>query len=141
MMKLTCAKPSGLQDEGRAYLQEQLAAMQVPFVPAAANFVMVNVGDGCAVFQKLLQRKIIVRPLKGYGLPEWVRISVGTMEENRQVDRGADGNHAFALVGTPARRAEPSVHSAVFGNRAVALQFEFKRMTASDTSPLSRRRR
>jgi histidinol-phosphate aminotransferase len=35
------------------------------------------------VFQKLLQRKIIVRPLKGYGLPEWVRISVGRMEENK----------------------------------------------------------
>jgi len=31
-----------------------------------------------------LQQKIIVRPLKGYCLPEWVRISVGTMEENRQ---------------------------------------------------------
>ena len=72
-------------DEGRAYLQEQLAEMQIPFVPAAANFLMVNVGDGCAVFQKLLQRKIIVRPLKGYGLSEWLRISVGTMEENRQL--------------------------------------------------------
>ncbi len=45
---------------------------------------MVNVGDGCAVSEKLLKRKIIVRPLKGYGLPEWVRISVGTMEENRK---------------------------------------------------------
>jgi histidinol-phosphate aminotransferase len=72
-------------DEGRAYLQEQFAKMQIPFVPATANFLMVNVGDGCAVFQKLLQRKIIVRPLKGYGLPEWVRFSVGTMEENRQL--------------------------------------------------------
>src|SRR5437762_1503112 len=72
-------------DEGRAYLQEQFADMQIPFVPAAANFVMVDVGDGCAVFQKLLQRKIIVRPLKGYGLPEWVRISVGTMEENKKL--------------------------------------------------------
>ena len=72
-------------DEGRAYLQKQFAEMQIPFVPAAANFLMVNVGDGCAVFQKLLQRKIIVRPLKGYGLPEWLRISVGTMEENRQL--------------------------------------------------------
>src|SRR5437762_272028 len=71
--------------EGRAYLQEQFCTMQIPFVPAAANFVMVNVGDGCAVFQKLLQRKIIVRTLKGYGLPEWIRISVGTMEENRQL--------------------------------------------------------
>jgi histidinol-phosphate aminotransferase len=72
-------------DEGRAYLQEQFAEMHVAFVPAVANFLMVNVGDGCAVFQKLLQRKIIVRPLKGYGLPEWVRISVGTMEQNRQL--------------------------------------------------------
>ena len=72
-------------DAGRAYLQEQFAEMKIPFVPAAANFVMVNVGDGCAVFQKLLKRKIIVRPLKGYGLSEWVRISVGTMEENKRL--------------------------------------------------------
>jgi histidinol-phosphate aminotransferase len=72
-------------DEGRAYLQEQFAEMRIPFVPAVANFVMVNVGDGCAVFEKLLRRKIIVRPLKGYGLPEWVRISVGTQGENKRL--------------------------------------------------------
>jgi histidinol-phosphate aminotransferase len=72
-------------DEGRAYLQEQFFELQIPFVPAVANFVMVNVGDGCAIFEKLLQRKIIVRPLKGYGLPEWVRITVGTMEENKRL--------------------------------------------------------
>jgi histidinol-phosphate aminotransferase len=72
-------------DEGRAYLQDQLAEMQIVFVPAVANFLMVNVGDGCAVFEKLLQRKIIVRPLKGYGLPKWIRISVGTMEQNKKL--------------------------------------------------------
>ena len=72
-------------DEGRAYLQEQFAEMKLPFVPVVANFVMVNVGDGCAVFEKLLRRKIIVRPLKGYGLREWVRISVGTMEQNKRL--------------------------------------------------------
>jgi histidinol-phosphate aminotransferase len=72
-------------DEGRAYLQEQFSEMQVSFVPAVANFVMVNVGDGCAVFEKLLRRQIIVRPLKGYGLREWVRITVGTMEENKRL--------------------------------------------------------
>ena len=71
-------------DEGRAYLQEQFAKMKLRFVPGTANFVMVNVGDGPAAFQKLLKRKVIVRPLKGYGLPEWVRISVGTMEENKK---------------------------------------------------------
>jgi histidinol-phosphate aminotransferase len=72
-------------DEGRAYLEKQFTVMGVPFVPAVANFVMVNVGDGCAVFEELLRRKIIVRPLKGYGLPEWVRISVGTMKENNKL--------------------------------------------------------
>jgi histidinol-phosphate aminotransferase len=71
--------------EGRAYLQEQFAEMRIRFVPGVANFVMVNVGDGCAVFEKLLKRKIIVRPLKGYGLPDWVRISVGTLEENKKL--------------------------------------------------------
>ena len=71
-------------DQGRAYLQEQFAAMKLHFVPGAANFIMVHVDDATAVFQKLLARKIIVRPLKGYQLPEWVRISVGTMEQNKQ---------------------------------------------------------
>jgi histidinol-phosphate aminotransferase len=72
-------------DEGRAYLQGQFAEMRISFVPGVANFLMVNVGDGCAVFDQLLRRKIIVRPLKGYNLPEWVRISVGTMEENQKL--------------------------------------------------------
>jgi histidinol-phosphate aminotransferase len=71
-------------DAGRAYLQEQFAAMKVHFVPGVANFVMVDVGDGIAVFEKLLRAKVIVRPLKGYKLPEWVRISVGTVEQNRK---------------------------------------------------------
>lgn len=71
-------------DEGRAYLQEQFAAMKLQFVPGAANFVMVNVGDGTRVFKAMLAQKVIVRPLKSYGLPEWVRISVGTMEQNRK---------------------------------------------------------
>lgn len=72
-------------DEGRAYLHEQFAKMRISFVPGTANFVMVNVGDGHAVFEKLLRQGIIVRPLKGYKLPEWVRISVGTLEENKKL--------------------------------------------------------
>ena len=71
-------------DEGRAYLQEQFTVMRLRFVPAVANFVMVRVGDGRAVFKEMLARKVIVRPLKGYGLPEWLRVSVGTMDENKK---------------------------------------------------------
>ena len=73
-----------LTTEGRAYFEEELSQMKIPFVPSAANFVLVRVGDGRAVFQALLKQKIIVRALKGYDLPEWVRISIGTMEQNRK---------------------------------------------------------
>ena len=77
-------KTKRLVDEGRVYLEKQFGALGLRFVPGAANFVMVNVGDGPAVFRKLLEKKVIIRPLRGYGLPEWVRISVGTMSQNEK---------------------------------------------------------
>ncbi len=73
-----------ITDEGRAYLQAEFKAMKLRFVPSVANFVLVQVGDGAGIFRKLLERQIIVRALKGYNLPEWIRISVGTMEQNRR---------------------------------------------------------
>jgi histidinol-phosphate aminotransferase len=73
-----------ITDEGRAYFQEELAAMNLQFVPSVANFVLVNVGDGAKIFRALLERRIIVRALKGYNLAAWVRISVGTMEQNQR---------------------------------------------------------
>lgn len=71
-------------DAGREYLQEQFVEMKLDFIPGAANFVMVRVGNGAAVFKNLLAQKIIIRPLKGYNLPEWVRITVGTTEQNKK---------------------------------------------------------
>ena len=65
-------------------LERAFAAMKLEYLPSFANFVLVNVGDGAAVFKALLQRRIIVRALKGYHLPQWVRVSVGTMEQNRK---------------------------------------------------------
>jgi histidinol-phosphate aminotransferase len=73
-----------LTDGGRRYLEEECAALGLPFVPSVANFVLVRVGDGKALFKALLRKGVIVRALSGYNLPEWVRISVGTMEQNRQ---------------------------------------------------------
>ncbi|HEX4631516.1 MAG TPA: histidinol-phosphate transaminase [Chthoniobacterales bacterium] len=73
-----------ITDEGRDYLQTEFAALGLQFVPSVANFVLVNVGDGAKIFRTLLERRIIVRALKGYNLAAWVRISVGTMEQNRR---------------------------------------------------------
>ncbi len=52
------------------------------FVPSAANFILVRVGNGQQVFDALQRMGVIVRPMGGYQLPEWVRISIGTPEEN-----------------------------------------------------------
>lgn len=56
--------------------------MKLEFVPSAANFILVRVGKGLDVFNALQKLGIIVRPMGGYQLPEWIRISVGTPAEN-----------------------------------------------------------
>jgi histidinol-phosphate aminotransferase len=73
-----------LTDQGRDYLQQQFAAMGLEFIPSYANFVLVKVGDGNAVFKAMMQQGIIIRAMAAYKLPEWVRISVGTMPQNQR---------------------------------------------------------
>ncbi len=87
---------AGLQDDdhmrrttrtdprGRAYFQEEFEKLGLEYVPSFANFVLVRVGDGDAVFQALLRKGIIVRAMRSYKLPEWVRVSVGTKEQNER---------------------------------------------------------
>jgi histidinol-phosphate aminotransferase len=52
------------------------------YLRSRANFVLVQVGDAAAVNARLLRQGVIVRPVGVYGLPEWLRISVGTEAEN-----------------------------------------------------------
>jgi histidinol-phosphate aminotransferase len=70
--------------EGRRFLEDTFAALGLEYVPSSANFVLVRVGDGDAVFRALLQRGVIVRAMRSYKLPEWIRVSVGTMDQNRR---------------------------------------------------------
>jgi histidinol-phosphate aminotransferase len=77
-------KTRELTHEGREYFQREFAAMGLDFVPSSANFVLVRVGDGDAIFKALLRRGLIVRAMRSYKLPEWIRVSVGTMEQNRR---------------------------------------------------------
>jgi histidinol-phosphate aminotransferase len=70
--------------EGLRFLQTEFARLGLEFVPSQANFILVRVGRGQEVFQQLLKQGIIVRPMGGYRFPEHVRVTVGTMEENRK---------------------------------------------------------
>lgn len=57
-------------------------ALGLGYVPSRANFVLVKVGAAARVYQELLKRGVIVRPVGNYGLPEWLRVSVGLPAEN-----------------------------------------------------------
>lgn len=70
--------------EGRDYLQSEFTKLNLEYIPSYANFVLVKVGNGTELFKKLLQRGIIIRDMAAYGLPEWVRVSIGTMEQNER---------------------------------------------------------
>jgi histidinol-phosphate aminotransferase len=69
---------------GRHFLEEEFRRMQRQFVPTAANFILVHVGDGQRVFNDLQKLGVITRPMGGYNLPEWIRVSIGTQEENQR---------------------------------------------------------
>lgn len=72
---------------GLAQLAAGFAELDRIFVPSDGNFVLVHVGDGASVFQELQRRGVIVRPVASYGLPEWVRITVGTAAQNERLLR------------------------------------------------------
>jgi histidinol-phosphate aminotransferase len=68
---------------GRAQLEQALRGHGLePAGPALGNFLFVEVGDGRAMFDRLLHEGVIVRPLAGFGAPDAIRVSVGTEDEN-----------------------------------------------------------
>ena len=73
-----------LNDAGKRTLETELAAAGVGFVPSHGNFMLVKVGDAGRVYQRLLQQGVIVRPVANYGLPEYLRVTIGLPEENRR---------------------------------------------------------
>jgi histidinol-phosphate aminotransferase len=67
---------------GLQALSVALRALDLQVIPSFANFVLVRVGPAARVYDELLARGVIVRPVGSYGLPEWLRVSVGLPREN-----------------------------------------------------------
>ncbi|MGH7979468.1 MAG: pyridoxal phosphate-dependent aminotransferase, partial [Limisphaerales bacterium] len=70
--------------DGLDFFQRALREMGLEFVPSHANFILARVGDGGRVFDAMQRRGVIVRPMAGYLLPEWIRISIGAPAENER---------------------------------------------------------
>jgi histidinol-phosphate aminotransferase len=76
------ARSAELNRRGMVQLTGAFGRLGLEWIPSWGNFVTVRVGDAARVNQQLLRQGVIVRPIAGYGLPEWLRVSIGLPEEN-----------------------------------------------------------
>jgi histidinol-phosphate aminotransferase len=79
-------KSASVNADGYRQLTQAFEAMELDYLPSSGNFVMVRVGAddgaGARVNLAMLKQGVIVRPVGNYGLPQWLRISIGLPEEN-----------------------------------------------------------
>jgi len=76
------ARSYALNSAGMAQLEAGLAGLNIETVPSKGNFLLAKVGDAARINAELLKRGVIVRPVANYGLPEFLRVSVGLAGQN-----------------------------------------------------------
>ena len=78
-------KTRSVNAEGLEFLSKAMTERGIEWVPSFANFLLIKCGNGDDVFQAMLKQGVIVRAMSGYKLPDWIRVSIGTPEENQRV--------------------------------------------------------
>lgn len=74
-----------MNNAGKAFLQQAFEAMGLDYLPTMGNFISVNVRqDGMSLYQKLLEQGVIVRPVANYDMPEYLRVTIGTKQQNER---------------------------------------------------------
>ncbi len=74
-----------INEEGKKYLAEEFERLNLFHLPTEANFVFVDVGvDSRKLFPKMLQKGVIVRTGDIFGYPDFIRLTIGTHEQNRR---------------------------------------------------------
>ena len=76
------ARSYALNETGMAQLAQGVTELGLTHVPSKGNFLLIKVGDATRVNTALLKRGVIVRPVANYGLPEFLRVSVGLEAQN-----------------------------------------------------------
>jgi histidinol-phosphate aminotransferase len=76
------ARSYDLNRSGMAQILAAFARLGIAHIPSHGNFLTFKVRDAATVNQKLLRQGVIVRPLAGYQMPEWLRVTIGTAAEN-----------------------------------------------------------
>jgi histidinol-phosphate aminotransferase len=78
------ARSYELNLRGMLQLTDGLRALGLEYEPSYGNFILIRVGMAGRVYEELLKRGVIVRPVANYQLPEWLRVTVGLPEENQR---------------------------------------------------------
>lgn len=76
------AKSFALNRAGMEQIVAGFKRLGFSHIPSHGNFVAFKAGDAAAINGKLLRQGVIVRPVAGYGMPEWLRVTIGTEQEN-----------------------------------------------------------
>lgn len=86
--KAFLAKTKRVISAGRKFLYDEFDKLGLSYVPSEANFILFDVKRSAKeVFEKLLKKGIIVRSMKAYGLNSYIRVTIGTQDENRKFIR------------------------------------------------------
>ncbi len=71
--------------EGKAYLYKNLQKLGFSFIKSATNFILINAGQQAqGIYRKLLKKGVIVRNMRAWGMNNFIRVTIGTMAENRK---------------------------------------------------------
>ena len=73
-----------LNSAGMQQICTGLKRLGLSFIPSFGNFVSFRIGSATAMYQRLLQRGVIVRPIASYAMPEYLRVSIGLETENER---------------------------------------------------------
>jgi histidinol-phosphate aminotransferase len=77
-------KTLDMNNAGNVQLTEAFTKLGYKVLPTQANFLCIRIGEKCAELVKFLEQNgMIIRYLKSFGMPEWVRVTIGQPKENQ----------------------------------------------------------
>ena len=71
-----------LNQQGMVQVTKGIARLGLEYIPSFGNFVAFRIEDAAAVYQRLLELGVIVRPIANYDMPDWLRVTIGLESEN-----------------------------------------------------------
>jgi histidinol-phosphate aminotransferase len=86
--KVFIRKSIRLNNTGMKKMMAAYRKLEIPFLPSQGNFLLINTRQGLGlsgpeVFEACLRMGVILRPVANYGMPDWVRVTIGTEAQNR----------------------------------------------------------